>query len=124
MVLDAIKKVSEELKVDQNVIKLFINNVEYSTALMNHNQTLESQGLSEGGEIEFDAPSYMDIVNIQELDGSWTQTILALTSFTQENIQAEISQSGLDASLIYTWIALKLLTTRFTNAQGEWQFIY
>lgn len=91
---------------------------------MNHNQTLESQGLFEGGEIEFEAPSYMDIVNIQELDGSWTQTILTLTRFTQENIQDEISQSGLDASLIYTWIALKLLSTRFANAQGEWQFIY
>lgn len=81
LVSDAMKKVAEKWGVDERLVRLFIKGVEYSKDLKNINATLELLGMTEGGEIEFSVRDYMDVVNLQEVDGSWTEKILMQTAF-------------------------------------------
>lgn len=49
-----------------------------------YSKSLWALGKEYGTVIEFTSPSYWDIIDIQEIDGSWTDAILEVAGLTAE----------------------------------------
>ncbi len=84
-----------------------------------------------GMKMYYTVPTMWDILDIQEIDGSWSSSILDVVQLSESDVSGAISEQlsslGLSTTdkmtVIYTWLALKYLSSFYSDKSAEWKLV-
>ena len=122
------ERVCRNLNLTKSKIKFFYENKALEKG---DDETLKDAGVKEGTELEYSYPNYKDFVEIQQSDGFWNDNVMDLVDFTIEDVKAVISDSIKQKydteedqlKIMYTWIGIKGLNSKYSNKESEWKLI-
>jgi hypothetical protein len=122
------QRVARNLGYDEESIRLF-----YENKLLEKDvkTTLVDAGIKEGTIMEYTYPNYKDFIEIQQADGFWSESVVDLVDFSIEDVKAAINDTIKhkfekeedQLKILFTWIGIKGLKTRYESKESEWKLI-